>query len=171
MNQTTNNTVDKYSLATRIFHWVGALLIVIAWVLIEQGDEFITLHKSVGASFLLWTILRIFNRFISPAPKPVPMPKWQTAVAHLTHLGLYVAMLALPISGALMSMYGGHGVSIFGVVNIPAMVSPDRDMARFFNDIHGDVVFVVLMLLVVAHIGAALYHQFIVKDNLLSRMK
>lgn len=162
---------DKYSLMTRIFHWVGALLIVVAWVLIEQGDEFISLHKSVGASFLLWTFLRIINRFVSKAPTAVVMPKWQIAIAHLTHFGLYVAMLAMPISGVLMSMYGGRGVSIFGLINIPALVSPNRDMARLFNDVHTGFLFYALVCLVMAHIGAALYHQFIVKDNLIARMR
>lgn len=171
LGQTAIHQHNKYSLMTRIFHWAGALLIIVAWVLIEQGDDFIALHKSVGASFLLWTILRIINRFISPAPPPVPMPKWQTAVAHLTHLGLYIAMLAMPISGMLMSMYGGRGISIFGLINIPALVSPSRDMARYFNELHTDVMFGVLLLLVAAHVGAALYHQFIVKDNLLARMR
>lgn len=173
MNHTTMSIrqIDKYSLATRIFHWLGALLLLATWIAIEQGDEFIALHKSLGASFLLWTILRIANRFVSKAPAPVPAPAWQTAVAHITHLGLYVAMLALPITGVLMSMYGGRGVSIFGIVDIPAMLSPDRDMARFFNGVHTGMVFYVLVFLVVAHIGAALYHQFIIKDNLMARMK
>lgn len=162
---------QKYTLATRIFHWIGALLIVAAWVAIEQGDEFISLHKSIGASFLIWTLLRIINRFISKAPAPVPAPKWQTATAHLTHLGLYLAMLAMPITGMLMSMYGGRGVSVFGLFSLPSVVGIDRDMAKLMNGLHTGALFYVLVFLVVAHIGAAIYHQFILKDDLLSRMK
>lgn len=164
-------SVEKYSLMTRIFHWVGALLIVGAWVLIEQGDEFIGLHKSVGASFLLWTVLRLINRFVGKAPADVPMPKWQAVTAHLTHWSLYLTMLAMPISGVLMSMYGGRSVSIFGLIDIPVLVTPSREMTRLFNDWHTGLVFYALVFLVVAHIGAALYHQFVVKDNIIARMK
>lgn len=168
---TTTSAIQKYTLATRIFHWVGALLIVGAWVAIEQGEDYISLHKSLGASFLIWTLLRIANRFITKAPPHPPMPKWQVGVAHLTHLGLYLAMLAMPLTGMLMSMYGGRGVSIFGLITIPSMVGIDRDMSKLMNGIHTGALFYVLGFLVVAHVGGALYHQFVMKDNLIARMK
>lgn len=164
-------SVEKYTLATRVFHWVGVLLIIGAWVAIEQGEDYISLHKSLGASFLIWTFLRILNRFIAKAPPHPPMPKWQIGVAHLTHLGLYLAMIAMPLTGVLMSMYGGRGVSIFGLVTIPSMVGIDRDMSKLMNGIHTGAMFYVLIFLVVAHVAGALYHQFVMKDNLISRMK
>lgn len=163
--------IQKYTLATRIFHWIGALLIILAVISINMGDDYISLHKSLGASFLIWTVLRIINRFVSKAPPHPPMPVWQTAVAHLTHLGLYVAMLAMPITGALMSMYGGRGVSVFGLFSLPSIVGIDREMAKFMNGLHTGAVFYVLIFLVVAHVGGALYHQFVMKDNLIARMK
>lgn len=169
-NQPTQRT-DKHSLATRIFHWVGALLIIVAFISINMGDEYISLHKSIGASFFIWTVLRIINRFIIKTPPHPPMPKWQTAIAHLTHLGLYVAMLAMPITGMLMSMYGGRGVSVFGLFGLPSVVGIDRQMAKVMNGLHTGMVFYVLVFLVIAHVGGALYHQFVMKDDLMSVMK
>ena len=169
-SQPTQHT-DKHSLFTRIFHWVGALLIIVAFIIINMGDEYISLHKSIGASFFIWTLLRIINRFITKTPPHPPMPKWQTAIAHLTHLGLYVAMLAMPITGMLMSMYGGRGVSVFGLFSLPSVVGIDRQMAKVMNGLHTGAVFYVLVFLVIAHVGGALYHQFVMKDNLISRMK
>lgn len=169
-SQPTQRT-DKHSLFTRIFHWVGALLIIVAFISINMGDEYISLHKSIGASFFIWTLLRIINRFITKTPPHPPMPKWQTAIAHLTHLGLYVAMLAMPITGMLMSMYGGRGVSVFGLFSLPSVVGIDRQMAKVMNGLHTGAVFYVLVFLVIAHVGGALYHQFVMKDNLISRMK
>lgn len=161
----------KYSIVTRAFHWIGALLIVIAVILINMGNQYIALHKAVGVSFLIWTVLRIINRFISKAPPALPAPKWQIAIAHLTHLGLYIAMLAMPTSGLLMSMYGGRATSVFGLFEIAPMVSPNRQLAGIFNELHTDFWFVFLVCLVIAHVGAALYHQFILKDNIIARMK
>lgn len=169
-SQPTQRT-DKHSLFTRIFHWVGALLIIVAFISINMGDEYISLHKSIGASFFIWTVLRIINRFITKTPPHPPMPKWQTAIAHLTHLGLYVAMLAMPITGMLMSMYGGRGVSVFGLFGLPSVVGIDRQMTKVMNGLHTGAVFYVLVFLVIAHVGGALYHQFVMKDNLISRMK
>ncbi|UNU72762.1 cytochrome b [Moraxella nasovis] len=161
-------STQKYHIIARVFHWVGALLILVAYLL---ADDYVGLHKAVGASFLLWTLLRIIGRLVTATPKPVPAPAWQTALAHLTHLGLYVLMLAQPISGILMSMYGGRAVDVFGIVQIPVMVSPDRAMAKLMNEWHTDIIFPAMLALIVAHIAAALYHQFIVKDNLIARMK
>lgn len=169
-SQPTQRT-DKHSLFTRIFHWVGALLIIVAFISINMGDEYISLHKSIGASFFIWTVLRIINRFITKTPPHPPMSKWQTAIAHLTHLGLYVAMLAMPITGMLMSMYGGRGVSVFGLFSFPSVVGIDRQMAKVMNGLHTGMVFYVLVFLVIAHVGGALYHQFVMKDDLMSVMK
>ncbi|MDO4441326.1 MAG: cytochrome b/b6 domain-containing protein [Moraxella sp.] len=167
----TTATVQKYALLVRIFHWVGALLILAAFIAINQGDEFIGLHKSIGASFLLWTILRIITRFVTTAPPPVPAPAWQNAIAHLTHLALYVVMLAMPISGVLMSMYGGRGVSVFGLFDLPNVVAVNPSMAKLMNLWHTEFIWTAMWLLIVMHIGAALYHQFVVKDNLIARMR
>lgn len=164
-------TPTKYTLATRLFHWIGAVLILVAVISIKSGDDYISLHKSIGASFFIWTILRIANRFVSKAPPHPPMPKWQVGVAHLTHLGLYVAMLAMPITGMLMSMYGGRGVSVFGLFSFPSVVGIDREMAKVMNGLHTGAVFYVLLFLITAHVAGALYHQFVMKDNLISRMK
>lgn len=163
-------TIVKHSIATRLFHHIGLLLIVVCWALVEFGEN-IALHKALGASFLLWTVARLINAGIRKRLPKIPQPKWQTALMHATHAGLYLCMLAMPISGILMSMYGGRGVDMFGLFSIPAFVSPNRDMARYFNELHADLIFPALCLLVLAHAGAALYHQFILKDNLLSRMK
>ena len=171
MSEHTASRPTKYSLAARIFHWIGALLILGAVIAINLGDDYISLHKSIGASFLIWTLLCVANRFVAKAPAPVPAPAWQTGIAHLTHFGLYVAMIAMPMTGVLMSMYGGRGVSVFGLFSLPSMVGIDREMAKLMNGLHTGAVFYVLVFLIVAHIGAALYHQFIVKDNLIARMR
>lgn len=161
---------QKYHLTARIFHWIGALLIVAAWYLIEQGEDFIGLHKAVGFSFLVWTLLRIVGRFVTKAPAAVPMPKWQTAISHLTHLALYAVMLAMPLTGLVAAIYSGYGVDVFGLFKIAGVDEPNRDLARMLMGWHKDVLWTGLLVLVAMHILAALHHQFIVKDGLLRRM-
>lgn len=163
--------VAKYALAMRVFHWVGALLILLAFFAADLNDDYIGLHKSIGASFLIWTILRIVTRFVTKTPAYVSALAWQNMVAHLTHLALYVVMLAMPITGILMSMYGGYGVSVFGLFELTAIVGVDRDMAKLMNWWHTEFVWSAMCILIALHIGAALYHQFVIKDNLIARMR
>lgn len=167
----SQQAVLKYSVAARAFHWIGALLLLATYALISIGEGNIGLHKAMGVSFLIWTLLRIANRMIGKSPAPVAMPAWQTLVSKLTHLALYVAMIVMPLSGLMMSMYAGRATSVFGLFEVPVLVTPSREMAGLLNEFHGDVIWTVLWVLIVAHVVAALYHQFVVKDNLLSRMR
>lgn len=163
------NIIQKWSIAIRVFHWLGALMILSAWFSAEVVRN-IGFHKALGVSFLLWTIARLVSRFVFKAPT-IAMPKWQTGIAHATHGGLYLCMFAMPISGLLMTMYAGRETSVFGLFNIPMMVAPDGKMAKIFNELHTDIWWVILLVLLALHIGGALYHQFVLKDNLISRMK
>ena len=154
----------KHTLLTRLLHHGSAVLIVLLWVLVEFREELgmvgikaMSLHKSFGVMFLLWVIARIINALLRPKIAIVPAPKWQTALAHLTHAGLYVCMLAMPICGILLLQYDGYPVSFFGF-ELPMFVAPDSRLVHTFEELHTDIVFSVLIALVVAHIAAAIYH-------------
>ena len=166
----------KWPLASRIFHWGSAILLLVTWLMIVlqenfEGNQFISLHKAFGISLLLWMIARVINRLFTKTPPNLPMPKWQTFLAHLTHFALYASLIAMPIAGLLMSVYGDRAVSMFGLFDIPVFVTPDRTMARFYNNIHTDIIWPMIIAFTLLHIGAALYHQFVKKDNLIARMK
>ncbi|MFL1732781.1 cytochrome b [Moraxella oculi] len=162
---------QKHVLAVRIFHWVGALLILMAFIAINLGDGYVDLHKSIGATFLIWTLLRIITRLMTKAPAAISMPMWQTAMAHLVHLALYVVMLAMPITGMLMSMYAGRSVSVFGLFELPMLVGADKEMAKLMNAWHTGFIWTTMWLLILSHILAVVYHQLILKDGLLNRMR
>lgn len=164
----------------RFFHWTTVLLLGAVWAFIalheaseDSGGLYIGLHKATGVLILLWMIGRLIYRLMQRHldPPDVPMPVWQTRVAHLTHSLLYVLLFMMPLAGLLMSQYGGRATSFFGVFDIPVWVVPDKATGRFFHDLHTDILWPLLLLLTVAHVGAALYHQFVLKDRLLDRMR
>jgi cytochrome b561 len=78
-------------------------------------------------------------------------------------------MLSMPISGILMSYFGGYDVSVFGLFIIPAAIDKFPQLAGLFHQIHvlGIWAFITVIVL---HVGAALYHHFIRRDNVLMRM-
>lgn len=168
--------VKKWPMISRVFHWASAILLVATWFLMflyQSTDDrlYIGLHKAFGISLLCWMIARVISRVFVKAPPPVPMPKWQTIAAKLNHFILYAILIAMPVAGLLMSVYGGRPVDMFGLFQIPVFLTPDRGMARFYNDLHTDIIWPMIIAFTLLHIGAALYHQFIKKDNLIARMK
>lgn len=171
-----NSNVQKWSVSSRLFHWVSAILLLVTWAMMflylnSDSKVYIGLHKAFGVSLLFWMIARVINRIFTTAPPSVPMPKWQKLLSQLSHFVLYALLIAMPVAGLLMSVYGGRPVDIFGLFQIPVFVTPDRSAARFYNDVHTDIIWPMIIAFTLIHIGAALYHQFIRKDNLISRMK
>lgn len=172
----TNLHLSKWSISSRIFHWISAILLLVTWVMILLHDNldsnlYIGLHKSFGISLLFWMIGRVINRAFTKAPPPVAMPKWQLLLSQLSHFGLYALLIAMPMVGLLMSVYGGRPVDVFGLFQIPVFVAPDRGLARFYNDLHTEIIWPTIIAFTLVHIGAAIYHQFVKKDNLIARMK
>ena len=171
-----SNANSKWSVSSRIFHWISAVLLLITWIMMLLNNNldsniYIGLHKAFGVSLLFWMIARVINRVFTKAPPPISMPKWQLLLSHLSHFGLYALLIAMPTVGLLMTVYGGRPVDIFGLFQIPVFVTPDRTLARFYNNLHTDVIWQAIIAFTVVHISAALYHQFIKKDNLIARMK
>lgn len=171
-----NSNVSKWSVSSRIFHWISAALLLTTWIMIllyENLDSnlFIGYHKAFGVSLLFWMIARVINRIFTKAPPPLAMPKWQMLVSQLSHFALYAILIAMPMVGLLMAVYGGRPVDIFGVFQIPVFVTPDRSLARFYNNLHTEIIWPMIIGFTVLHIAAALYHQFVKKDNLIARMK
>lgn len=172
----TKPVVQKWAVSSRIFHWVSVVLLIVTWTMIYLNKDatdftYLNLHKAFGISVLCWTVARIINRFLTKAPPDVPMPKSQTIIAHLTHLLLYGLLIAMPMAGWLMSMYGNHPVSFFGLFNIPVLVTPNKSTAGFFNNLHTHIIWPMLWIFSGLHIAAALFHQFVKKDNLIVRMR
>lgn len=169
----------KHSRLTRIFHHSSAFFILVLWGLGEFSDELaqmikthpIAIHKAIGVIFLLWLTARLINAIFRRRLPTLGEPKWQVAIAHLVHFGLYACMFGMAMSGVMMSMYGGRPIDVFGLFSIPVFVTPNRQMASLINEIHTDVIFPSLIVLILAHIGGALYHQFVLKDGVLSRIK
>ena len=171
----SHQVITKWPLASRIFHWISALLLLVTWgffLLYENSENvsYLNLHKAFGLSLLCWMIARLLNRLMVKAPPRLTVPNWQDKVAHLTHFALYALLIAMPIVGFLMVTYGGRPVSVFGLFEIPVLVTPDRSMARFFNNLHTNVIWTLILGFTGLHIVAALYHQFFKKDKLINRM-
>lgn len=127
-------------------------------------------HKWAGVTLFLLAVLRLGWRISHPAPAlPAGTPAWQVLVAHVTHWALYFLMLAIPVSGWLMSSAQGFPVVWFGIVPLPDLVGRDKALGELFLQMHV-IMNYTLLALVVLHAAAALKHHFIDRDDILRRM-
>jgi cytochrome b561 len=85
------------------------------------------------------------------------------------HLLLYVLMLAIPLSGWLMSSAKGFQTVWFGVLPLPDLLAKDKALGDLAATLHMSLN-LLLVALLVTHVGASLKHHFIDKDDVLLRI-
>jgi cytochrome b561 len=160
----------KYSYSARVFHWLMALVIIIAFALafymtsLNKENEnrlfFYSLHKSFGVLALIMISARIINRFLYKSPQlPAEIAPYIVKLAKITHFMLYLLMFITPVSGYLMSNYYGYNVKIFGMV-LPNLVETNFDLAKNFSELHEIFAFSLLGL-IIFHLLAVIKHHFI----------
>lgn len=176
------NTLPRFGLVAISFHWVVALLIVINLILgfsiaslPPAGEELLTtrlifIHKEIGVSVLTLVAFRLIWRLFNVVPElEAHIPAWQKIGARTVHVALYGFMFALPLSGWAMSSAAGFPVSYFGLFDLPFIVAHNKEKAQLLLEIHKWLA-IALIATLVLHIGAALYHHFIDRDNTLRKM-
>jgi len=127
-------------------------------------------HKWAGVSIFLLVLVRLAWRMTHRPPSlPAAMPAWQHKVAESVHHLLYLLMVAIPLSGWLMSSAKGFQTVYFGVLPLPDLLQKDAALGDVLQQIHMLLNFT-LAGLVVGHVVAALKHHFVDRDAVLARM-
>ncbi|NND90327.1 MAG: hypothetical protein HKN42_05625 [Granulosicoccus sp.] len=178
---------QRYDDIAVLFHWTIALLIIGLLVIgkymvsLDENDpvRFVLTqwHKSFGISVLLVSVLRLVWRFThKPPPEPAGLPDWQKRLAALVHWLLYALMLVIPITGWIMVSASPLNIDtvLFNVIEWPHLSAFEtldnrEEFAHAFADYH-EIAGNLLLVLLLAHIGAALKHHFVDKDITLVRM-
>jgi cytochrome b561 len=172
-------STPSYRWPAKLFHWLTAAAVITAIVLgfsmvsAEPGprqNQLYDLHRSFGALILVLTGARLLWRLYSPPPPLVPgMPAWQEKAATGLHRLLYVLLFAMPLLGWAGTSAFPATITVFGLFELPPLLEPNRELSTILLGIHWRLGWVICVLLV-GHIGAALYHHFIKKDDTLRRM-
>ena len=177
-----HHSIDRYSKVAIVFHWAIALMIIgliIFGVLMTNPDmpnrfELYQLHKSFGICVLILSVLRLLWRLgHKPPALPDDMKRWEAAAAKFTHIAFYMIMIGMPLLGWAMVSTTELVIptKIFKVIPWPDMPGLPRDktLSDVFKNLHHWVGRATIALILL-HIGAALKHHFINKDNVLARM-
>ncbi len=170
---------DRYTRTAITLHWLIALLILAAFPLgVYVHDlplsphklRLFSYHKWIGVTVFMLAVIRVSWRVTHrPPPMPEHMPNWEKFAAESVHYLLYVLIFAIPISGWLMSSAKGFQTVWFGVLPLPDLVGKNKELGDQLLELHRVLNYLLLGLLL-AHVGAALKHHFIERDDILVRM-
>ena len=185
---TPAHDTSRYHGVAIALHWLIALLII---ALFAAGKFMTSLdvedplrfdltqwHKSFGLCVLAASICRVLWRLSHRAPGlPATMPGWERLVAGFTHLLLYFLMLAIPMTGWIMVSASPLNIStlLFNLVPVPHLPPFDTlpnkvEITELFETLH-ELTANTMAALVLAHIAAALRHQFFLRDDIMQRMR
>ncbi|MEN9485051.1 MAG: hypothetical protein RJB37_2931 [Pseudomonadota bacterium] len=180
---TSRNTSPRYHGLSIALHWLLAVALVGLFAVgIYMADlpfsptrlKLYNWHKWAGVTILALSAARLLWRLAKrppalPARIQAAMPGWQTTAFHATHHLMYGLFFAVPLTGWAYSSAAGFPIVWFGVLPLPDFVPVDKALAEMIKPFHELTAFA-LAALVLAHVGAALKHQFIDRDRLLGRM-
>lgn len=168
-----------YTKTAKTLHWLMAILIfgLLALGTYMQGLllsptklQLYSWHKWAGVTAFVLVLVRLAWRVTHVPPAlPASMPMPMQFVAHAGHLALYGLMIAIPISGWLMSSAKGFQTVWFGVLPIPDLLEKNKEVGDMLQTVHMSLN-LLFAATILGHIGAALKHHFIDKDDILTRM-
>jgi cytochrome b561/polyisoprenoid-binding protein YceI len=175
-------STNRYSSGAIVLHWLIAAMMVFQTILgwategpvSPQKFAIFQLHKSIGITILLLTIIRISWRMTHrPPPLSPTLKRWERSLAHFVHIGFYCLLLALPLTGWLIVSTSKIKVPtmLFGIVPWPHIPVADgmRSMMNQVGESHGLLTNVALALIAL-HIAGALKHHYIDRDAELAKM-
>ncbi len=179
MNKQTETLPDQWDAPARFLHWVSAIWVLglmglgLAMVNLVKASglkfDLYQLHKSYGFLFGLVLIVRLTWKFIFHRRK-ISNRGFLHQAAIINHNLMLLLLLTLIASGYVVTCFSiiPIPIHVFGW-NVPSLLSPDMLMEQGAISVHHMIAFA-LLALVLVHIGAALFHHFILKDKTLIRM-
>jgi cytochrome b561 len=174
---TASSKPKRYSPVLVTLHWIIAILIFIEVILAGAGEggrakfagiPILGIHMIFGVTVLILLIARLIVRWNTQHPDWASTGnRFLDKVGELTHWALYFLAFSMTITGIFLATQGNRFARVFGLAG--AAVAQNRPRGITIGGFHG-LIWFFLFLLILLHVGAALYHQFILKDNLLGRM-
>jgi cytochrome b561 len=172
----TQNAPARYHPVHVVLHWLMFLLVTlmlgVGKVVMPgvpadspQKPSMLQAHAYIGGFITLLLIVRVVLLFTTKRPAPADAGNaFLNWVARAVHYLFYLLLIGMAISGLGMFQQADLPAIFSGAAPYPGdfFIYPPRSG-------HG-LISTLLVLLIILHVGAALYHQFIRKDNLLARM-
>lgn len=170
---------SRFGVISIINHWSVALVFIstlgLGFYLDFLGSgrglrgPWMGVHQATGALFLILALWRLGWRLVQGFPQDAaPMPAWQRFAAKLVHWVLLFAIIAMPVSGILLTLFSERSINAFGLFTLPAQ--PENELiSRIAYAVHESLAYIVSGAILM-HVGAVLKHHVLDKDDTLRRM-
>lgn len=170
------STPERYGTVAIAIHWATALAIfgllasgfrAADMIDLSAKASLLRIHAVMGVSVLALTLLRLAWWWLAdrkPAD-PAGTPLLQARAARIVHGLFYLVIIVMAASGIGMIALSGAGTVLFGVADVPM-----PDFTRYPPRVPHGIGANLLVTLILLHVGAALYHQLVLRDRLLARM-
>ena len=168
MKVALRNTARQYGLVGRLLHWTSvALLVTLIFTASEFEDllpgterqQLVLQHASYGFLLLGLMLLRLYWRYSSINPvHSYSIARWQKSAAISLHRTIYAVIIGQCLLGISSLVVAGLPLSLFGVVELPALMGANPELARLSNSAHYAISLAIYALFAI-HISAAIYHQ------------
>ncbi|MGI9373776.1 MAG: cytochrome b [Hyphomicrobiales bacterium] len=174
------NSETRFWLVSKLLHWIIAFciigLIVLGWWMVGLSyydpwyHDSLELHKALGVVVLALACFKIgWQTFNRPPRASNNLSLFERVGSKVMHWTLYALMIVVPLTGYVITTASGQGVSMFGLFELPALLSKSDATRDVATAIHYYFAYAGIVL-VAGHVGAALKHHFIDRDDTLKRM-
>ena len=176
----SKDELKRFDQTTMLLHWLTVLLIIIqfttAWLRGAVHHEtslaaaILTIHRTAGLLTWFVGLMRLVWRhnFAYLPPFPESMTKLQQAMAKANEYCLYLLLFLQPITGLFGTLFHGQPFELF-IWNVPALFVPNPEIRVLFVEAH-EFGAKALIALIGLHAAAALFHQFVLRDDVLQRI-
>lgn len=168
-----DNFEGNYNSVAKFLHWTIAILIIGNYILglTLDNTNLYTLHKQIGLTILLMVFFRIIWRIISKYPSKLDgVSNTEQLAARFGQILLYLLMIAIPVSGVLMTQAHGYPLSFWGIIAIPTIIGQyPHEVTHMIKEWHEWMAHAIIII-AAGHAIIALMHHYITKDRLLRRM-
>ncbi len=170
--------MTRYHPLLVVLHWLLALMIIGGLIMggnvlaeTPNDDPFkltsLKMHMGMGLAILALMLVRLITRLRTAKPPHADIGNAAlNKVGSWTHWAFYLVVIAMCLSGIAISQMAGLPAIVFGGSGAPLPV----DFSAYPPRAAHGILALILKLLILGHVAAFLYHQFVRKDGLFSRM-
>ncbi len=176
----SSNSKNTFGNVAKAFHWTIFFLFLFQFVIaivmngVKTADYYpaslFVAHKSMGVTLFFLAVARLIWRKMNPLPAwPDSMSEFEKKAFHFLEIGLYTVMFAMPISGYVYSLAGGHGFKFFWLFEMPDLFGKNAFLHEVGKYFHRVMAFIIVGL-VASHVSLILRRHFDSKERFIERM-
>ena len=167
----------QFTPLSRLLHWLMAAMVltmlcigVAMMASLADYHTLVSIHRPLGIAILILVVVRFVNRLVSRVPPfPATMSRAERLAATASEYTMYGLMFVLPLVGWGMLSAARYPIGLYGPLHLPPILPHDIVLYSVLRKAHTILAYL-FILMILAHLGAILFHTLVVRDGILRRM-